>query len=121
MNRSQPKRQWRRARMKCEQQGCRLCGEPAQAAHIIGREHDKNAPIVWPAMQTWVPYEVVPERICPLCPSHHAEYDAHKLDLLPYLTVLEQAQAVHDAKGIELARNRICGASLSMPVFSEAS
>lgn len=49
----------------------------------------------------------------PLCPASvsdcHGRYDRHELDLLPYLTVEEQARAVLDAGGIVAAYRRVTG------------
>lgn len=112
----QPKRDWAAAREKVEREGgCRLayqlerhCVGPIQAAHIIGREVDKNA---LPGDHfnditgKWYVYAV---RIVPLCRHHHRLYDAHELDLLGYLTAEEEAQAVLDAGSLETARRRIC-------------
>jgi hypothetical protein len=125
MKRSQPKRDWTDARAKVEREGsCRVwrgllgCDGGGQrnleAAHIIGRKADRFPAlghIGWTPREPWVidEWPVDPLRIVPLCQKHHRAYDAHELDLLPYLTVEEQAQAVLDAGGIELARNRICG------------
>lgn len=99
-------RDWEQARAKCEaEQGCRVCGEwPVESAHIIGREHDANFPI---RSEDWSPYDVAPDRIVPLCPAHHRQYDALNLDLGSYLTDHEQAQAVMDACGIHSALYRL--------------
>jgi hypothetical protein len=97
---SQPHRDWTDARAKVEEEGrCRRChgGRDLEAAHIIGRQHDKDAG-----------YIVVPIRVAPLCRSCHRKYDDHELDLMPHLTLEEQARAVLDAGGIELARQRTC-------------
>lgn len=93
------RRNWEQAREKCDlEQGCRICGDwPVEAAHVIGRKHDGNFPL---RNEDWSPYDVAPDRIVPLCQNHHREYDALALDLTPYLTTAEQAQAVSDADGI---------------------
>ena len=52
---------------------------------------------------------VDPASIVPLCRDCHRAYDAHQLDLLPYLSVAEQCAAVRGAGGIEAARRRITG------------
>lgn len=108
------RRDWSAARAKCDQQGCRICGLPAEAAHTIGRVHDKQHAV---AVQNdgrrigvlWVH----PDRIVPLCGptpgGHHGQYDRGELDLLPHLTLPEQLQAVADAGSIELARKRLVG------------
>ena len=104
---SQPRRDWREARAKVEAEvRCRVCkGSPPhiEAAHVIGREHDE--PLSAETKVLWVD----PERIVPLCGICHGHYDAHALDLLPYLTLDEQLQAVRDAGGIALALRRISG------------
>jgi hypothetical protein len=57
---------------------------------------------------------VPPEAIVPLCVDCHKTYDAHKLNLLPYLDPdksqpqLEQANAVK-ALGIDRATRRLTG------------
>ena len=94
------KRDWSKAEPKREE-GCRLCGSPAQLAHVIGRSRDERIG------GTFV---VDPDSIVPLCAAHHRAYDNKGcLDLMPYLTVGEQARAVLDAGGIENARQRISG------------
>lgn len=113
---TQPRRDWTEAREKVEREGrCRVCGQSApklEAAHVIGREHDE--PKVPGGKTLWVN----PDRIVPLCGSLnppwgdqdcHVEYDAHRLDLLPVLTLDEQLQAVRDAGGIALALRRVSG------------
>jgi hypothetical protein len=45
--------------------------------------------------------------VVPLCRTHHGLYDDRSLDLLPYLTVDEQALAVKRAKGLVNAYDRI--------------
>ena len=45
------------------------------------------------------------DSIVPLCREHHSAYDAHHFDLLPYLSLPEQAEAV-SIVGIERARMR---------------
>jgi hypothetical protein len=99
------KRDWADARAKVDAEGsCRRCPTAfgVEAAHVIYRAHDVGS---------WVN----PDSIVPLCgpatssQTCHGLYDAHRLDLLPYLTLAEQVQAVQDAGGIESARRRICG------------
>jgi len=86
---------------------CRVCGAPgAEAAHILGRAHDQP---ISPGSKTLL---VLPDRIVPLCNEEmgsgcHVAYDTHILDLLPYLTASEQAQAVLDAGSMGLALKRI--------------
>lgn len=111
LKRSEPPRDWSLARAKVDEEGgcCRVCGAPgAQAAHILGRKFDQP---VSPGARTLL---VLPDRIVPLCDEQigngcHASYDVHDLDLAPYLTVEEQAQAVLDAGSIGLALSRISG------------
>lgn len=50
-----------------------------------------------------------PANIVGLCRPHHSAYDEHRLDILPYLTVEEQARLVLEAGGIEQARIRATG------------
>lgn len=76
---------------------CRVCGATSglQAAHTIGRKYDDR--------RTGV---VAPADVVPLCLEHHQQYDARRLDLLPYLTLEEQARAVLHV-GLERARKRL--------------
>lgn len=102
---SQPRRDWKQAREKCEREGgCRVCGVwPVEAAHVVGRAADKDTR---PRKGgTWT---VMPQRVVPLCAEHHRAYDAGSFDLLPHLEIGEQMWAVSDAGGIELARRRLC-------------
>jgi len=99
MKRSQPRRNWKDARKKVEREGvCRVCGfgmvEGLEAAHVIGREHDRCL------SGSSVRY-VNPDSVVPLCGGVltrgcHGKYDAHQLDLLPYLTGEEKEQALRD-------------------------
>jgi hypothetical protein len=52
---------------------------------------------------------VLPDSIVPLCRMHHEQYDAHRLNLLPYLTLEEQADMAR-CVGLERAINRATGA-----------
>lgn len=79
------KRDWSRVETALT---CRVCkrnsvgGGRLERAHVIPRKYDpKGEP-------------VDPRGIVTLCTAHHQEYDAGKLDLLPYLTNREQAYAV---------------------------
>jgi hypothetical protein len=104
-----PARDWTVARAKVDGEGvCRACGRGGalEAGHVIGREHDFGPPIRWPSDVKWITRSrvlVAPARIVPLCGDCHRAQHAHALDLLPLLTVEEQAQAVLDAGGIGAA------------------
>jgi hypothetical protein len=114
--RSEPKRDWTLALAKKEEEGdiCRVCGASGtECAHILGRKFDQP---ISPGSRTLL---VLPDRIVPLCASRHLEdgtawegcharYDDHQLDLLPFLTASEQAQAVLDAGSMGQALKRIC-------------
>ena len=92
-------RTWVDARAKVDdEEFCRVCktGGGLQAAHTIGRIHDNDDG------------KVRPDDIVPLCPKCHMQYDAHALDLLPYLTMEEQAAAVSHV-GIVGALRRLSG------------
>lgn len=109
VKRSQPRRDWTEANHKREE-GCRYlegCDGPIELAHVIGRKHDGSLAGLFVKLPVLVKVWVVaPARVVPLCRRHHTMYDAHELDLLPCLSVEEQAQAVVDADGIEQARIR---------------
>lgn len=116
---SQPSRDWSLARDKLTYEGsrCRVCKSQnmVQCAHVIGREQDKHPTVrSQQGPGEWKPYEVAPDRIVPLCKRCHDDYDAHRLDLLPYLSLWEVLQAVTDSStdrsnGLENARIRITG------------
>lgn len=94
------RRDWSEAQSKRDE-GCRICGaHPVELAHVVGRARDERRGNV---------AHVNADSIVPLCRGHHQDYDAHRLDLMGYLTATEQARAVLDAGGIELARRRISG------------
>jgi hypothetical protein len=102
MKRSQPKRLWDDARAKVEAEGCRCCFRPAvETAHIIGRHCDQ------PKTEGSKTLYVHPDSVVGLCVAHHRAYDARELDLLGHLTPEEEARAVLDAGGLELARRRL--------------
>jgi hypothetical protein len=115
VKRSQPKRLWWQAIEKSENEGdrCRVCrSHGVELAHVTGRTHDCEPPLRDEG--DWKPYVVHPDRIVPLCKDHHALYDQHRLDLLPYLTMWEVLQAVADSasgrsNGFETARIRMIG------------
>lgn len=95
------------ARQKVEAEGqCRACGvggpDRLDAAHLIDRSLAASG------------FDD-PDLIIPLCSTIkggvgcHDDYDAHRLDVLPLLTVDEQVAAVRAAGGIERARGRLIG------------
>lgn len=77
-----------------------MCGtSPIQAAHTCGRRYDQRVDeIAEPAGHVRaLPGEVVyvhPDDVVPLCVECHGAYDTHRLDLLPYLELVEQARVV---------------------------
>lgn len=104
MKRREPRRDWTLALAKKEEEGdvCRVTGESGtELAHILGRKYDEP---ISPGSRTLL---VLPDRVVPLVPRIHRAYDAHEIDLLPYLTASEQAQAVLDAGSMGLALKRI--------------
>lgn len=118
-----PRRDWSKAILKRNQEGyCRACGHAdggyingyvvyLELAHIIGRKHDLE--VTGP--RGGKKLIVLPESVAPLCGSTperrgcHQSYDEYELDLLPYLSIEEQVQAVIDADGIALAYRRLTG------------
>lgn len=100
MKRGQPKRDWKKARAKVDDEGaCRVCGieRGLQAAHIVPRQYDERRGSV---------RFVDPNNILPLCPPCHASFDAHELDVLPVLEREEELHAV-GVLGLEGARRRV--------------
>jgi hypothetical protein len=110
---SQPARDWKEALEKVGEEGaCRACGRSSnlETAHVSGRKFDKPKP---GRKTLWVD----PDDVVPLCGNFayddahhfgcHARYDAHDLDLLPYLRTPEQVKAVQNYGSIELARRRL--------------
>lgn len=100
------------ARAKVEREGqCRVCGAPAavcDAAHLWDRSLGGTG--------------FDDEDLCvPLCSTIkggtgcHDLYDAHQLDLRPYVTVDEAVAVVRAAKTIERARNRLAGPGAAAP------
>lgn len=76
---------------------CRVCGaQPTDRAHVIPRSLAPNA-------------GDGPPHIIGLCRKHHQQYDAGQLDVLPLLSVEEQAAAVTAAGGIVGAMRVITG------------
>src|SRR3954467_15102543 len=107
LKRKAPRRDWRKAIAKRYAEGqCRVCDTPLEleSAHLISRrcdEPDGSGVLV-----------VHEDSTVPLCSPHHRSYDAHGLDLLPYITLAEQVRAVYEAGGIEAARKRLTGGRL---------
>jgi hypothetical protein len=107
-------RDWTDARAKVTRAGaCRVCGaEPGpgveiQAAHTIGRDHDR------PLIQGATTLHVHPDDVVPLCVQTdggcHGAFDGRRLDLLPHLSLDEQLAAVRAAGGIAAALRRLTG------------
>lgn len=99
------KRDWTQARRKVDLEVCcRVCGsvQRVEACHVVGRKHDKDG-------------FVNPDSIVPLCgpattsSTCHGRYDSGWLDLAPFLTAEEGAQAVLDAGSLWLAVRRVSG------------
>jgi hypothetical protein len=112
VRRSQPRRDWHDAVTKRDAEGkCRVCHieRGLEMAHITGRRNDQYKP----GTKT---LHVHPDSIVPLCPVCHRQYDGRALDLLPHLTVEEQARAVLDAGGITLAWRRLAPTSYRVEV-----
>lgn len=92
------RRDWTLAIRKVRVEGkCRVCGRTTglQAAHVSGRRYDA---LVGGEGSTIV--EVHPDDVVPLCSQTedgrggcHDAYDSRDLDLLPFLTLAEQARA----------------------------
>ena len=79
---------------------CIVCWQPGEGAHLIDRSlfPDKYGD---------------PRRVVPLCREHHEAYDAHTLDLLPYLEPnhrSELARAV-ECVGLLATLQRVTGAT----------
>lgn len=94
------RRNWKEARLKVLEQDegrCRVCRSTwqVQAAHVIPR-----------SLAPGLDRNMGADNIVALCQDCHAEYDQHRLDLLPYLTLREQIAAVETAGGIALAYRR---------------
>lgn len=110
-------RDWSEALDKVEEEGrCRVCLVPVggvvdgcmvqlEAAHVMGRKYDE--PEYGPrGRKTLV---VKRESVVPLCRDCHRQYDERRLDLLPFLFLPEQIEAVRVAGGIFAANKRIAG------------
>lgn len=94
------RRDWREARRKViehDEGRCRVCRSTwrVQAAHVIPR-----------SLAPGVGNNMGADNIVALCEDCHREYDQHRLDLLPHLSLSEQVAAVREAGGIGLAYRR---------------
>ena len=97
---------------------CRVCGrrdedlvtagQRVEAAHTIGRVHDRPRPVPEVEGDPLGPLWVDPLDVVPLCSADHRLYDARRLDLLPHMTLAEQARAVGHV-GIVAALRRLTG------------
>lgn len=106
------RRSWKAALEKVEAEGqCRVCGttEYLDAAHTISR---KAQDVEVTGSRGGRHIYVMPDSVVPLCNGFangcHGLYDGRELDLLPYLSIDEQLNAVDAAGGIEMARRRLC-------------
>jgi hypothetical protein len=114
LRRIQPKRDWTDARAKVEQEGCcRICkrsDRPLEACHVLGREHDEPK-VSKETGEILKELYVHPDRIFPGCGPFpegcHGDVDMRRINVLPYLTLEEQLQAVKDAGGIAVAAMRL--------------
>ena len=90
------KREWSAAHAKVEREGrCRVCRslDSLDPAHVVPRS---------------LGGEQGDLAVIPLCRVCHTAYDSFRLDLIPFLTYEEQAEAVR-VVGIERARRRLGG------------
>lgn len=100
-------------RDKVEAEGkCRYCGgtRDLEMAHVIGKA-EQDIETVGPrgGRRKFVPAVAV----IPLCGAFtqgncHYRYDHHELDILPYLYLDEELEAVRPAGGIYAAYRRTC-------------
>ncbi|HEY6731941.1 MAG TPA: hypothetical protein VI039_13075 [Solirubrobacterales bacterium] len=104
----EPKRDWTDARAKVGLEGCcRVCktsDRKLEAAHTMGRQHDEPK-VNQRTGEILKELYVHPDRVVPLCGPFpegcHGDFDErHAINLLHYLTLEEQVQAVKDAGGI---------------------
>lgn len=108
-------REWRDARAKVDREGaCRACGAAGrlEAAHTIRREHDALIDPQQPRLGRYVH----PDDVVPLCKRCHDRYDGRapeRLDLLPHLTLAEQARAVSHVGLVAAARRLTCSRELA--------
>lgn len=92
------------AREKVErEERCRVCH--------VGPAYKLEAAHLWPRSRGASGFDE-PDLIVPLCSTVfggtcHADFDDHRLDLLPFLTLGEQVATVRAAGGLELARRRL--------------
>lgn len=78
-----------------EEGRCRVCADhPVEAAHL------------WPRSLGAKGFDDA-NLVVALCNRDHTAFDKGELELLPYLTVDEQAALVRAAGGIERARKRV--------------
>lgn len=104
-----PRRNMRKGYAKRDvEAGCRVCADPRdlEVAHVIARAHVRPGPGEDEA------------NLVPLCGPCHRLYDGRKLDLLPYLSIPEQASAVALGGGIITALQRVTGESW-YPAYEE--
>jgi hypothetical protein len=97
------RRDWTKARSKVEEEGrCRVCRKagPVDAAHVVPRSANASD-------ENFTELAVIP--LCRFC---HARQHSQGLDLLPYLTLEEQVQAVKNAGGIVGAYRHATGERL---------
>ena len=90
------RRDWTEARAKVDAEyQCRVCGYRGslEAAHVVPRSLGGGQKA---------------DSVVPLCRRCHTDFDGLRLDLIPYLTKSEQAEAVR-VLGIERARRRLSG------------
>lgn len=109
---SQPKKDWSLARDKIDAEGCcRVCGSARdlQAGHTIGQTEQDIEQVGPRGGRT----KLVPTNaVIPLCGPFsgnncHMRFDAHQLDILPYLYLEEEINAVRAAGGIYGAYRRL--------------
>lgn len=99
-------RDWNEAIEKATREArCRVCfAMPVQIAHLAGRRYDEIV-----RTRTGKKKAVVKaDETMPLCERHHRAYDAHELDLTPYVTPAERS-AVERLLGAERAQIRLSG------------
>lgn len=98
------RRDWRAAILKKHREGCcRVCKSEwaLSSSHVMGRRYDESSD-----KGVLVVHE---DSTVPLCSAHHQSYDAHELDLLPYLSIAEQCRGVYEAGGVMSFLRRVSG------------